>query len=352
MKRSLFLLIAIIFSVLGSRAQVVVDARIDSIQILIGNQTQLHLSVMLKKGMKVAFPHYEPLQHLTPGVEVLGHKDDTFAVKGNKDVLRIERHFVLTSFDENLYAIPPLDVKVNGKTYSTKQLALKVITMDVDTLHPENFHPPKDVQNNPFSWDEWMPVFLLLFIVSLLLATSFFLNEKRRSAPKMVEANKPAIKLLPHQWAMQEIDGLKSEASANMLDQKTFYTSLTGILRQYIDQRFGFRAMEMTSCELIEKLRQEERKTMIEDLAELLDTADMVKFAKFTTDESNLHLQSAVDYVEQTKQEGELPHTMDTRHHETVANPVRKKLLMAISTIAIIIMALLGIVAHRLIELL
>ena len=41
-------------------------------------------------------------------------------------------------------------------------------------------------------------------------------------------------------------------AKAEVEKQKEYYTRLTTTLREYIEQRFGFRAMEMTSGEIIE----------------------------------------------------------------------------------------------------
>src|SRR3712207_8390301 len=58
-----------------------------------------------------------------------------------------------TLFRSRLYPLPALKVKVNGRSYDGTTLALKVLTMDVDTLHPNQFFPPKDVQNNPFLAD-------------------------------------------------------------------------------------------------------------------------------------------------------------------------------------------------------
>ena len=85
-------------------------------------------------------------QYVVPGVEVVSVVDgDTLTADNNR--VRLERTYTITSFDENLYAIPALTVKVNGKAYQGGTAALKVITMDVDTLHPNQFFPPKDVQN-------------------------------------------------------------------------------------------------------------------------------------------------------------------------------------------------------------
>jgi hypothetical protein len=78
-------------------------------------------------------------------------------------------------------------------------------------------------------------------------------------------------------------------------------------LRRYIEERFGFNAMEMTSSEIIYRLREKSDQKMIDELTELFMTADLVKFAKYETliNENDLNLVNAVNFINETKQEGE-----------------------------------------------
>ena len=106
---------------------------------------------------------------------------------------------------------------------------------------------------------------------------------------------------------MGEIDKIKSERLVSSGDQKTYYTKLTDTLRRYIEERFGFNAMEMTSSEIIYRLRERGDQKMIDELTELFTTADLVKFAKYETliNENDLNLVNAVNFINETKQEGE-----------------------------------------------
>ena len=125
-------------------AQVNVESSIDSISILIGDQAHVTLSVSLKKGQPLEFPQFKPSEYITPGVEVLeATPADTTEL--DNDMIRVSRVYTVTSFDENLYYLPAMKVKAGGKSYESKSLALKVLTVPVDTLHPEQFFPPKDV---------------------------------------------------------------------------------------------------------------------------------------------------------------------------------------------------------------
>ena len=66
----IFTLVVLSTPIAGS-SQVQVEQQIDSIQIMIGQQTDLHVRVTLPKGKRVDFPSLKPSQYITPGVEVL-----------------------------------------------------------------------------------------------------------------------------------------------------------------------------------------------------------------------------------------------------------------------------------------
>ncbi len=291
---------------LAAWSQVTVESQIDSIAILIGQQAHMTVSVTAKSGTHIQFPTFKPSQYITPGVEVLDiSAADTLHLDGEE--VKVSKTFTLTSFDEHLYAIPGMKIKANGKTYTGNQLALKVVTVDVDTLHPNQFFPSKDVQDNPFTWSEWSNIFWLSVLMILLCVIGFYLFVRLRANKPIITKIRIIKKILPHQKAMQAIDRIKAEKMQKSDDQKTYYTELTDTLRQYIEERFGFRAMEMTSSEIIDRLQQNGDKRMIDELRELFQTADLVKFAKYSTlmNENDLNLVNAVNFIDQTKLEGQ-----------------------------------------------
>lgn len=297
----MFLLIA---GCLGTRAQVQVESAIDTISILVGQQAHLSLSVTAPKDARLLMPRYKAQQMMTPGVEVLDdHQADTTEMDNN--LVKVTRHYTLTSFDERLYYLPPLTVKVNGKAYKSRSLALKVLTVDVDTLHPNKFYPPKDVQDNPFLWDEWAPSFYLSMLMVILLFAAYYLWLRMKDNKPVFIPVKIVKRLLPHQQAMKEIEELKADRTANTENVKEYYTKLTDTLRKYMQERFGFNAMEMTTTEIIQRLRGEQDQEKIDELKMLFETADLVKFAKYSTliNENDLNLVNAINFIDQTKLE-------------------------------------------------
>ncbi len=261
------------------------------------------VDVTARHGAKVVFPKFKRTQYIVPGVEVLGDtKADTSDIDG---MMRVSKTFTLTSFDERLYAIPGMKVKVDGKSYSSNQLALKVLTCDVDTLHPEQFFPPKDVQDNPFLWAEWSTPFWLGIVVMLLtLAFGYLVLRLKQNKPIITRIR--VVKRIPaHQKALDEMSRLKTEHYNTADEQKEYYTQLTDTLRKYIRERFGFNAMEMTSTEIMEHLQSTGDDTMINELRELFNTADLVKFAKYSSllGEKDMNLVKAINFIDQTKRD-------------------------------------------------
>ena len=343
--------IAIIISFLAlvlseSRAQgVFVEQKIDSIGIFIGQQAHVTVTVTAGDNALVVFPVWKPQTFLVPGVELLAIESDSAdADNGQKSCTR---RLTITSFDENLYALPPVEVKVDGKPYKSEQLALKVVTMDVDTLHPNEFFPPKDVQDNPFLWSEWSSLLWLSLLIVALCALGIWLQLRLKANKPIITSIRIIKKILPHQRAMKAIEEIKAEHMTTSDDPKEYYTRLTDTLRQYINERFGFNAMEMTTSEIIDNLQKSGDQTMIGELKDLFETADLVKFAKYSTliGENDLNLVNAINFIDQTKLEGQpteeriVPQLSDD-DKKTRQNRIVIKTLLGIIAVVVVVLTI------------
>ena len=294
--------IILIFSAIGTTAQVKVDAFIDSIAILIGEQAHVTLSVTAKNSDRIEFQPLKEAHYVVPGLELLHvEKADTIQLEDN--LIKVSKRLTLTSFDEKLYPIPSFWIKVNGKKYTTNSLALKVITVDVDTLHLNQFYPPKDVQDNPFSWNDWKEMFWDSILLVFLLVVSIYLWIRLKQNKPIIVRVKVVKHLPPHKKALIKIEQIKQDKLTVSSNQKEYYTKLTDTLRRYIEERFGFNAMEMTTSEIIEHLQKEGDNQMLLELKELFETADLVKFAKYSAqiNENDLNLVNAIHFIDNTK---------------------------------------------------
>ncbi|MBR6032271.1 MAG: hypothetical protein IKP36_09980 [Bacteroidaceae bacterium] len=292
-----------LFCCASSRAQVQVDVKLDSVQMFIGQQMGLTLSVTFDAKQKLVMPDIKKGQELIPDIEVVEVGKPDTAVLNDGKRLTVSQAYTITPWDSAFYFLPPMQVEVDGKAYESKSLALKVYTVDVDTLHLDNFFPPNGIMELPFLWEEWQMVTLggLLFVLMLVCIGVLYYHVKH--GKPIVRFIRRKKKLPPHQVAMDEIERIKNERKWAEEDSKEYYTLLTDTLRNYIRDRYGFNAMEMTSSEIIDRLIAENNEEALDELREIFRTADLVKFAKWSTliNENDANLVAAVEYVNQTK---------------------------------------------------
>ena len=287
--------------------QVTVRASIDSLQLLVGEQTKVHLEVSMDADRKLQLPVIKDT--LVRGVEVLDiAKPDTQKLNDDKRWV-ISQEYTITSFDSALYYLPPLEVMVDNEKYRSESLALKVYSIPVDTLHPDQFFGPKTVVEVPIEWQDIDGMVYSIILMLLLGAACVFLIVRLKNNKPIIRIIKIEPKLPPHQEAMKHIEEIKANKNVQREDPKLYYTELTDVIRTYIMERFGFNAMEMTSSEIIEHLLQvkdkDSLKDSLKDLKYLFETADLVKFAKHAPmmNENDMNLVNAVEFINETKQE-------------------------------------------------
>lgn len=292
------------FTFSGLHAQSVsVKAKIDSTQIKIGQQTKLKIQAIVNAGQRVLFPSFKDT--IINNVFVVSvAKPDTQKVENNR--LQITKAYTVTSFDSALYYLPPMNVQVDKQNYKTEALALKVMTVPVDTLHPERFYGEKPVMNPSFVWADWIGMILCSILVLLAIGALVYFIVRLQDNKPIIRRIKVAPKLSPQQIAMKELEEIKAEKLSHRQESpKEYYTRLTETIRNYIRERFGFNAMEMTSVEIIDKLIELKDEGALSDLRVLFQTSDLVKFAKHAPElnENDANLLKAVDFVNHTKTE-------------------------------------------------
>ena len=349
MKR-LLLLISLTYVTATALAQVGVEATIDSIQMLIGQQVHVTLTATTPVDATVVFPTYKSREQLVAGVEVLTVSEEKKETMDGGQ--RLSRIYTLTSFDGNLYYLPPFKVKVNVKEYQSKSLALKVMEVDVDTTKMNQFFGPKDVQDNPFQWSDWSLVFWLSVLLLVLLGVAAYLYVRLRDNKPLIKSFKLVKRLLPHQKAMKEIEQIKADKMVSSENQKEYYTKLTDTLRRYIEERYKFSAMEMTSSEIIERLTQDGDQKSLDELRQLFTTADLVKFAKYSTliNENDMNLVNAIEFINQTKLETPVVEEEKPQISEADQRTLKARRILkwAIGSILTACLLMLGFVVYRL----
>ena len=149
--------------------------------------------------------------------------------------------------------------------------------------------------------DYW-PYFLLALIALLIGLIYFFIKTKQKRA-EVVLIKKP--KAPAHYFAHKKLAKLQSEQLWKVGKDKEYQTQLTYTIREYLENRFNIKALESTTEEIKSDLKDEVTSEQETELVEILQIADLVKFAKAKPSEdiNESFLAKAHAFVKSTKVE-------------------------------------------------
>ncbi|EAQ42848.1 BatD family protein [Polaribacter sp. MED152] len=258
-------------SAIGFSQTSMVSADIETSNIRIGEQ--FSYKIVINETENVILPKLE-LQ----GLEVIDSaKVDTI---NNKLIQK----YILTGFDSGAYYIPQQQIFIKNQAYLTDSLLINVATVAVDTTQIKKY-PIKSIKKEPFVFDDFK-IYIYLLIAALLIIgfwIYWFVIRKRKT-----QEEEPTYRALPpYEEAMYRLNELDEKLLWQNNKTKQYYSELTEIIRGYIERELKVPALEKTSDEIIETLKDfYDAKTIrtsqatIQKLKELFQEADLVKFAK------------------------------------------------------------------------
>ncbi len=276
MKAILFYFFLFLGAAFNALAQQPVSATVDSAQIKIGSSFELTIKVQADKEARVVFPDTK----LMGPFEVLESKPVDTVLADRKTAFI--KKYMLTQFDSGFYTLPRQSIYINGKNYQTDLFNITVNNVQVDTLK----QPLYDIKTNAGTATDTskLPYYIAAVIGCLLLGYFVYWLIKKRQDRNLTEDDLFRTPLEKATRKLEELDGKRLVMSGNV---KAYYSEITDITRDYIEEVFEIPAKESTSSELIRQLTDTIRnkkiklgKDIISDLKRVLQTADLVKFAK------------------------------------------------------------------------
>ena len=304
MKKKVLYIISLVLLLQVSAAtaqNVILNAKLDTFAMRIGEQTRARLELSIDSGYNVVLPELEK-EKLVEGIEILESKEYSQNVDGGRK--KYIQEYLITSFDSTRYEIPPFEVVVDKDTFASNRLILDVYSVEIDTANINNIAGPAEVVDVQLTWEEvrdaiYLAIILILVAVALVMTTISLIKNK-----PIIRIVKVKPKLPSHVIAINRIDEIRNNESLSAEgNEKEYYTQLTDVLREYMHDRFGIDAQEMTTSEIIDELLKIKDKESIKELKEILEVADLVKFAKMKPDEreNRLNMTNAIDFVNETK---------------------------------------------------
>lgn len=293
----LFLLLTSFYSGLNAQ-NIEYGVMLDTTHMLIGDQQHLTFKVISEPGIQIRFPHLKDT--IVRGVEIIsGPQRDSVQEADGRWL--IEERYLITSFDTGVYQIPSMPIVLEGSEYNnvlrTDPLAFVVSTFQVD-LQKGNYDIVMPYAT-PWTFSEILPYLLWILLGIIFIGGGIWLYWRYKKNKPLFTPQKEEVP--PYMIAIRSLDEIKETKLWQAGREKEYYTRLTDVVRQYMDDELGISAMEQTSGEILQELKHCSKVDAKEQsrMAELLNTSDYVKFAKYAPlqDENARYLDTAYDFV-------------------------------------------------------
>jgi hypothetical protein len=275
MKNSFYLFAFALLSTAVFAQQKPVATSIDKNKNKIGAEFKVTYKTLVDTLSKVVFPNLRNFGAL----EVI----QSYPIDTVKDGGRYEltKRYGLTQFDSGKYTIPAIKILIGNKPVFTDSIKVEVSPVAVDTLK-QKLYDIKPITEVPSS-KSWLWKLLLVLLALGAIGYGIYWWMKKRQTKKIEEE----IYKTPIEKATSLLNVLEKKQLWQKGEVKEYYSELTDIARNYIEEAIEIPAMESTTSELIEALRIASMKKKmalsqetIENLEKVLKQADLVKFAK------------------------------------------------------------------------
>ncbi len=219
--------------------------------------------------------------------------------------------FQATFWDLGVFELAHPHFLIDSSTLDTKILRLETPRVIVSPPNIQNADttsvilPIKDILTTKQSfWDKYKTYFLLLGLLLISLGLFYFYMANKGKEDIAKEASIVAPKLPAHEIALEKLKNLRAQEDWKKGKVKSYQSDLTYTIREYLENRYDIKALESTTDEIIRALSQNNFDSVHEkDLKEILQIADLVKFAKAqpAEDLNEVFLDKAKSFVLETK---------------------------------------------------
>ncbi len=307
MKRLLFILLAFYGCLSLTWAQdVEVKGEVKNTSVSVGKPFALDLSMKVPYGYFVEWNDFVT-DTLSGQIDIIKRSPVERSADADSNLI-VHQQLTLMTFDTGVVRLPAV-----GLTYAksfdddmrlkafTEPIDLYVTTIAVDTT--QAYRPIVEPIAAPLKMKDVFP-WLLAILVLVLLAIGIRYFLKRRRIHVDADGNiiyGPVIP--PYDKAVNDLEALKQKKLWQAGKVKEYFSSLTDIAREYIEGQFGVNAVEMTTDDILEEVKDLEfDEASYEKLKGTMQLADLVKFAKYTTTnlENDMAMRDMTDFVNES----------------------------------------------------
>ncbi|MGN6437472.1 MAG: BatD family protein [Agriterribacter sp.] len=257
----------------AQETNVSVNAGVNRAQVLLGEPISLkiELSTPLSLPATQLFNLPDTFNHL----EVIERKAVDSSVEGA--MRKYVQQFTVTGFDSGTWNIPSFPVLINNKTYSTQPIPITIVPVQLRDSAYHDIHEIISVPKAETPWWYWAAGAVLL-IASGVVLWWWFKKRKKQPAGNVVNLTDRRSAL---QEAIDRLRQLQQQELPAKGDWKTYYSTLTEIVKVYAQKRLALPALQYTTDELLVQFNTGLSRETLGELAESLRIADAVKFARY-----------------------------------------------------------------------
>ena len=291
-----------------------ITSHISADTVMIGDRVTLTVEVEKDVMQQIVFPSFdfnprEGAEPSEPSIEVIhDFAPDTISHEGRR--VRLRKRYEMAVYDEGIYNMGKaqvlyLDKNLIDTLFAEREESVVVKTFQIDSTMT-SLRDLKPQMTLKLHFAEFSGYLGIALAVALLLAGAIYLLVRylHKRGRRISDLFKPAPPVPAHIVAIEALEKLHNEKLWQNDKHKLYYSGLSDILRTYLAGRFEVGAMEMTTDEIADTLRDieiEQKQKM--NLLSVLRDADLVKFAKATpeSEENELAYDKAYHFVEETK---------------------------------------------------
>ncbi len=297
-----FILILFFVTVHSLFAQdVKIFATTDTTEYIVGDYIDYSLELNYPKSYNVVIPMVkDSINNL-----VFIKNGQVVSKEDGNNIIEI-RHFIFSKYDSSDVTIPSFYLPYTVDGGQPQYAYVNPVDIVVHTIEVNQQAEIQDIKGPKRIPLDWLLISMIaLFIIALLVGAYFgYRYYQRKKSGKVVE--KVEIVIPPFEKAITKLKELEEKKLWQEGMIKEYHSEVTGIVRDYFEDRFNFNSLEMTTKETINSLKNNNVKLkVITTTEEFLANADMVKFAKFqplpTVNEAML--KEAYSIVNETKNE-------------------------------------------------
>ena len=253
---------------------------VDTTSIRIGEQINYKINIKLDSLDEINFPKakdFAPFELINEFKVDTNYLDKKFI---------ISKQFALTFFDSGTYYIPSQKLSLLDKEIELDSFKVTINPTKIDTTK-QGLYDIKPIMKSNTKFDFLFWLYILIFII--VFCTFLYFKNHIFS---FFTINKLEVEYLtPYEKAVTELSKIKDLNYLSEIDIKTYYSDLTFVIRNFIEEKIIDNALECTTKELIQKLsllktskKLNFSNSTLKNIEDVFSRADLVKFAKYEPD--------------------------------------------------------------------